>query len=498
MLDIKQITGSNIISKPENDNKIEDAAQYTEWLRCAVSPAYFIDQHTWMIDDVRGLQRFRLFDFQKCLLREFQHNRLNIVLKPRRMGLSWLVSGFSVWLANFFTYKNIMEISIKDNVAKKLLDKSRTIYKHLPMFLKSGVTNGKEIKGEIGTTTAMVFGTGSRIESIPTSKDAGRSEGLALLIIDEAAIVRWMDEILASALSTLLLGGMAIMLSTAYGIGNEFHNVWTKAVNGENSWNPLLLNYTDFPGRDEKWLEEQIRDIGRLRVAQEILCSFLHSGNPVFEIPEIRALDEMAMQPIRTKYNDELRIFREPEKNSDYVIGADTATGEAESWQAAVVVERDSGQQIAEYRSKRPIHTYAAILAEMGNLYNNAIIGVEKNNMGRAVLVHLSQKYPNSLIYCQPKPPKDPYFIPGISTNEFGWETTPRTKPLIIQNLAEAILKGYSGIVGKRTISELYTYVQDGTSTGALKGYSDDLVMAYAIAMEVIRTTMWVSRDLPI
>lgn len=57
--------------------------------------------------------------------------------------------------------------------------------------------------GEYGSASVIEFDNGSFIESIPTSTEAGRSESLSLLVIDEAAIVRWASQIWAAAFPTL-------------------------------------------------------------------------------------------------------------------------------------------------------------------------------------------------------------------------------------------------------------------------------------------------------
>lgn len=476
----------------------ENKQQIAEWARCAIDTVYFIKNHVYIIHGNYGKVRFNLFKFQKSILSLLTQKRFNIILKPRQMGLSWLTAALALWICTFYPLKNVLIISIKGSTAKQFLNKIKFIYKNLPPFLKCGIANGREERGEIGTSSTIEFKNGSRIVSSPTTQDAGRSESVSYLIVDEAAFIRWLDIIWSGLFPTLSTGGGAVLLSTAGEIGNEYYRLWNNAVKCENDFFPIRLFYNDFPGRDEEWYKIQLRNLGRQRCAREVDCNFLQSGNNVFDLIDVRALDECSLSPIKSEMNDELRVYEEPIKNRQYIIGADTATGESDSWQAAVVIERESGKQVAEYRSKQPIEVYANVLAMLGKRYNLAVIGVEKNNMGRAVLVHLALKYPNENIYIQPKG-SDVYFIAGVSKGDLGWETTPKTKPIIVQNLAAVIRedKDDCGIVAARTISEFYTYIQDGVHTRALEGYSDDLVMAMAIALEVRRTTLWSPLDLP-
>lgn len=63
------------------------------------------------------------------------------------------------------------------------------MYKNLPEWLKTPVT---QTRGDsFGTATVLEFVNGSSITSVPTTEEAGRSEAVSLLVIDEAAIVRW-------------------------------------------------------------------------------------------------------------------------------------------------------------------------------------------------------------------------------------------------------------------------------------------------------------------
>ena len=68
---------------------------------------------------------------------------------------------------------------------------------------------------------AIEFSNGSTVKAIPTSEDAGRSEALSLLIVDEAAFVRNFDTLWTGLYPTLSPGGRAIVLSTPNGVGGQ-------------------------------------------------------------------------------------------------------------------------------------------------------------------------------------------------------------------------------------------------------------------------------------
>ena len=169
----------------------------------------------YVIHPIRGKVSFNLYPYQKKVLWHFLNNRFNIILKFRQAGITELISMYCLWLAMFHPNKNIVIISIKDRVAKKVLKKIKYMYRNLPDYMQVPIVNGRN--GEFGTATEMQFSNGSIISSIPTTEDAGRSEAVSLLVIDEAAIVRWANQIWAAAFPTLSTGGSAIVNSCITG-----------------------------------------------------------------------------------------------------------------------------------------------------------------------------------------------------------------------------------------------------------------------------------------
>lgn len=179
------------------------------------SDVFFFSLFCYVIHPVRGKVRFDLYPFQKSVLYNFIAQRFNIILKFRQAGITELISMYCLWLAMYHPNKKINIISIKDTTAKKVLKKIKFMYKNLPWYLQTPIINGRA--GEYGSASMIEFDNGSFIESIPTSSEAGRSESLSLLVIDEAAVVRWAAQIWAAAFPTLSTGGAAIVNSCITG-----------------------------------------------------------------------------------------------------------------------------------------------------------------------------------------------------------------------------------------------------------------------------------------
>lgn len=197
---------------------VEDASLTPEQLKTLVrvmKDPFFFSTFCYVINPILGMVKFLLYPFQKAVLYQFMLNRFNIILKFRQAGITELISLYCLWLAMYHPNKKINIISIKDTVAKKVLKKIKFMYKNLPSYLQEPIINGRA--GEFGSVSTIEFANGSVIESIPTSDQAGRSESLSLLVIDEAAIVRWASTIWASAFPTLSTGGAAIVNSCITG-----------------------------------------------------------------------------------------------------------------------------------------------------------------------------------------------------------------------------------------------------------------------------------------
>src|SRR5210317_2610767 len=183
-----------------------------EWVECAKDPVYFFKKYCYIQHPHRGKILFNLYPFQEDLMSSVNDNRFNVILKSRQLGISTLSAGYSLWLMLFHEDKNILVIATKQEVAKNLVTKVRYMHENLPSWLRGDTEEDNKL--------SLRLGNGSTIKATSASGDAGRSEALSMLIIDEAAFIKGIDSIWASAQSTLSTGGKAIVLSTPNGVGN--------------------------------------------------------------------------------------------------------------------------------------------------------------------------------------------------------------------------------------------------------------------------------------
>lgn len=461
-----------------------------EYVKCALDPIYFMRNYCYIQHPVQGKIKFDLYDFQERTLKDLKDNDYNVILKARQLGISTLTAGYSLWLMNFHNDKNILVIATKQEVAKNLVTKVRVMHKLSPDWLKQGCVEDNKL--------SLRYKNGSQIKAISSTSEAGRSEALSLLVMDEAAFIKNIDDIWAASQQTLATGGKCIALSTPNGMGNWFHQTWVGAEEGTNNFNFIKLHWTVHPDRDKKWRADQNALLGPDMAAQECDCDFISSGQSVIPAGVIKEYqDKFITDPIEKRYNDDMWIWKHPQPNKRYIIGADVARGDGSDYSAFHVIDVDELEQVAEFRSKIDTTRYAGILASIGTEYNDAVLVVENNNVGWAVLqVLLDREYRNlfwmkrDLKYVDTKTQytnkyrrEDRNQIPGFST-------TMKTRPLIIEKLSQFIREKQVKINSIRLIDELYVFIFNNGKAEAFKGYNDDLVMSMAITLWIRDTSL--------
>ena len=220
-----------------------------EIIKCGKSPTYFINGYCRIPHPMKGLITFDTYQYQDELLNDFNDYRFNVILKARQLGISTITAAYIVWMLLFHRDKNVLVIATKFQTASNLVKKVKGIMQNLPPWLKIA-----EIK--IDNRTSFVLTNGSEVKAASTSGDAGRSEALSLLVIDEAAHVDGLEELWTGLYPTLSTGGRCIALSTPNGVGNWFHKTYVEAESGENDFHPVILPWDVHPDRDQAWFEK--------------------------------------------------------------------------------------------------------------------------------------------------------------------------------------------------------------------------------------------------
>lgn len=251
----------------------------------------------------------------------------------------------------------------------------------------------------------------------------------------------------------------------------------------------------------------------------EISC-FLTSGRPIFDVKKLMAIrkrlekernnyteytinhtteiqtieneyDEVEIvfeDFIHEQYKGELKVYEEPREDLEYVIGGDVAEGkDGGDYSVVEVIEKETGRQVAELHGHWEPDVFAKKTKRLGLYYNDAIIGIERNNHGHAVLNTLINYDVYENLY---------HHVSYNSTNGKeesapGFPTNKQTKPILVSDLQEGIREEYLPISSIELVDELITFVNLGNGKmGAQEGCHDDRVMALGIALQVRKNTV--------
>ena len=443
-----------------------------------------------------------------------------IVLKARQQGISTYCAGRVFWKTYFTPYSRSVVMAHDSATSDALFAMSKNLIGNMneeyrPELIRS---NAKEIKFAHNDAQYRLYTAGS--------PEAGRGTTPTILHASEVAFWQHDEKILAGLFQGIsqAKGTEVILESTANGAQGEFYRLWKTAERGEGEFLPIFLPWfitpeytaeapdTFEPTEEEEkliedysltpgqlyWRRLKIAESGERKFKQEYpACAeeaFLVSGSNVFDLAKV---NKLIPQPILKKrkfdhdaqmWDDhgegQLEIFQYPDFDSGYLIGADVALGVGQDYSAAVVFDKDARIQAVYRDNYIDPSKFGDLLFYLGRYYNNALLAVESNSMGIATLQQLERmKYVN--LYKQTK-------IANISNEEgerLGFRTTLQSKATVIGNLKNSIEDEDIWIPSVQIIQELKDYISTETGrTEAAPGCTDDLVMALAIGLEVLRT----------
>ena len=225
--------------------------------------------------------------------------------------------------------------------------------------------------------------------------------------------------------------------------------------------------------------------------------AFLTSGRPVFDNIKLLALKKAAPKPIAryecmistgqwiVKGDGRLKVWKEPVPGRSYVVSADVAEGlEKGDFNSADVWDQLTGEQVAHWHGHLAPDLWGYVLEWIGKRYNQSWIVPERNNHGLTTITKLQdRRYPRLYVERIIEPPNKPRM-------RYGWLTSRKTKPAIIDTLAAEIRENTHGIVCAETFDEMLSFQhnEDGTMS-APEGKFDDRVISAAIG-KYVRTRL--------
>lgn len=471
----------------------------TEYVRCASDPIYFLRKYCMIQHPTKSRLLFDLYPYQEDVLRKFEKEQYTIVLKGRQIGLSTVVSMYGLWLMLFHRDKNVVVIATKQDTAKNIITKVRFAFDQLPVWLQIPVTENNKL--------SLRFKNGSQIKALSASEDSARSEGVSLLVLDEAAFIKNAEEIWTSAQATLATGGKGILISTPNGIGNFFYKKYTEAKeyegrNKEGAMMPVMLDWSVHPDRNQKWRDEQDIILGHQKARQEYDAAFLGSGNTVIDGDLIEFYRQTYVKEPELKRGPggDIWVWEQPNYTRSYIVTADVGRGESTETgdnSAFHVIDVESATQVAEFRGKLGTTEFGHLLIGIASEYNDALLIVENANVGWSTIQTIIDRgYKNlfymseDLKYLDPDEVRNNKLYRKEKNAIAGFTTSTRTRPLIISKLDQYMRDKDVIIRSSRLVDELMTFIWENGKPQAADGFHDDLTMSLCIGLWVRDTAM--------
>lgn len=501
--------------------------------RILADPILWIETFVNIVDKKGQLVPFKFNPQQKYIMRN--KNKFNICLKSRQLGITSVALAFSLYLAITKPNSQCLIMSYSLDSANNIFEKLKQMYNDLPdcVRLETIANNRKELKF-VNHSRIIVCTCGS--------KENARGATLNFVHLSEVGFMNeHLDNQLTAIEQALVPDGCMILESTANGL-NRFSELWNKAVSGEAPlWKPFFFSwvqdkrmfadeYKEYRKRykniygsyltedelDEKevalmnkgasldqlmWRKMKISNTSEDKFCQEFpsnpIEAFISTGSNIFSAAiiqerlnslnntQILKLPVSGVDPILKKYNKYLSIWKLPVRGKRYYIGVDTGEGLGGSNDYSVisVIDKD-GFQCAEWRSNKvKPYEFAELVFKMANWYNKGLLVIEKASAGHTVVDKIRHDYHYVNMYKSKAYDQKS----GKSKRKIGYETTSKSKPIMISDMQEYFETGQCLVNSKDLLQEMKLFELVDGGMKAVSGH-DDTVMAFAMALQGLKS----------
>ena len=464
-----------------------------------------------------GFQRYYLEQKAEALARGRPPRFL--VQKSRRGGITTWEQAHNYFLA---TQPNQRVVTLAHD-----LDSTIEIFDTARGFWRYGFGDAKPLAGQ-SNRRELLFHNGSSKFFVGTAGGEGFGRGFTLSRVHGSEVAKWpgklkVQEDLLAGLTEACSHGEVVLESTANGASGLFYELCEEARVGEGVWTLIFLPWwldddcrlpilpkeverleatltekelflIDRHGLEPdqiKWRRAKKLELKRLfpqEYPESATEAFLRSGHCFFDVDRILALSPRCKEPVRVLQGGKLHIWVEPEKGRRYIIGADSSEGlPGRDPSAACVLDFETGAQVARLWGYWRPHEFGRLIVKLAKAYNWAHIVPEVNNHGHSTLntILVQEGYPSNAVYHRKK------FDDGTSrpVKVAGWDTTAKTRPLLLDAVAEMIDSEGFEVNDAEFLAECHTFnLQENGKYEADDGKHDDLVIAWALAYYVRKT----------
>ena len=449
----------------------------------------------------------------------------DIILKPRQIGFTTWELARDVW---FFLTRPGARVTVlcktedKSKAVKELTGKLRVMFEGL-------ASSGIRIEVQNDATDTWLYGDAALriVECGGTSAAAGgvgRGGTVQRLHVTELAFFQFPQETLTAILPCVpdaSDGTEVTVESTANGAAGAFYERYRAAQAGRGEFHPHFVRWTAhpkyqssvYPNEDIvpeneretqlaregctagqlKWYRRKVEDAGQEKVDQEFPSNeetcWLIPGRIFFDKPALnRALSD-CVEPVEVE--GDFRVWQKAVAGEVYIVVGDPAQGTGGDPSAGVVYNRRTGDHVATLHGQYTPVNFANALAIVASRYNIAMVVVERNNHGHAVIQSLQRGDLPTQRKAYPRVYID-------ERGEPGWNTNQVSRSAALDALEHEVRTGAWKTPDRRVIAEMLTFIVDKNGKAAATyGAHDDLVMATAIARDVLRRAIRVKREAP-
>ena len=353
-------------------------------------------------------------------------------------------------------------------------------------------------KNEVELTIELIQGATISLKGADNPESL-KGVGLNFAVLDEYGQMKenaW-DEIIRPMLVDSK--GGAIFIGTPVGY-NHFWKLYNKEKDDPDykSFHFRTIDNLAIPDIVQE-VEKARQETDPIRFSQEYEANFeAVVGRPRFDYVVLKDMFSHIKAPARGDLvyengfvdfqespNGLIEVYNWPDDATRHVIGADLSEGIGNDRSSASAVNLDTlAEDIVINTNKLDPSQFAIELWKLGFWCNKALIAIEGNGPGLACIIPLRNGQGEYKAY------KNLYYKEILDeqtkklTKKFGWRTDAKSKPFMIDKLAELIREKLITILSEDTIRELQTFVieEDG-KMNAVEGCNDDRVIALAIAI---------------
>lgn len=523
-------------STPANVSKTE--ARLLRELKLSVifeeawnNPAVLINEIE--VTDSRTFEKFRFsgmldptdgWAWQRDVLDWWQENDRTLILKARQLGITWVAAAYALWQLLYRPGARVLVYSIGEKEAQTVARRIYTMYLSLPIQLRQHVKKIKPDKSEI-PTEEIIFqhqdGTLSSLRSMTSTKASGQGETASLVILDEFAYNENAVAIWKATQPAVSGGGKkqgkTIVISTANGVAgdydgaNFYYHLWDQAA--DRRIQTKFLPWSAHPDRDETWYADNAMTLPPRERAESYPSSaqeaFQGTGACWFDAdaidfyskniaqPLYRAVfeldDQQSKGTLRKRDTGLIGVFQEPEKEKDYAIAVDPASGGGMDSSVVYVLDLHTQALCAEIRSSTvDPDILAQQLHFLGNWFNRARIAVERTGgWGGVIITSLRDGRDGRPPYPRIYRHRDSIRPDVREEARYGFPTTTVTRKQIVSALEVAVRERTLPWLTPDLFKECRTFGEHITKTGrpmtpspcAAPGTHDDTVIAAGIAL---------------